>query len=440
MESAQPASPVSHTGLPPGVEVGGLGKRFVAQLIDRLLPALIVAAAAYLAVRSAGNQALSILIVGGALMLAWALVVWWGFAVRAAGPGMRLMQQQLVGFYDGRPIGWLRYLLRTLVFWGLAATGIGLVVMLIFLLLHPRKQGWHDLAAQAVVIKQRALAPPRSKAAADQRPAQRAVSETRQDQLAATSAPHGSQQYPTPQPLTPPPGVDANYSSMPGPPPGSGGGPPYGNPYADAEPQPPATDYSAASAGSNPYRAQPGEQAPIDTAAVGGAVAPQPVAPRESVPPSGAQTGRSGFAASPGEAPLGDEAATSTARVRQVAVPGPRDEHAQTGWVAVLDDGREIPVNGLVLLGRNPQPHPGEEDAQLIKIADETRTVSKSHLAVSTDADGAFVVDRGSTNGSIVTTSSGVSTRCQIGERVRVAQGSIVSIGDHWLEMRRRLD
>jgi len=123
-----------------------------------------------------------------------------------------------------------------------------------------------------------------------------------------------------------------------------------------------------------------------------------------------------------------------------VAVPGPRDENAQTGWVAVLDDGREIPVNGLVLLGRNPQPHPGEEDAQLIKIADETRTVSKSHLAVSTDADGAFVVDRGSTNGSIVTTSSGVSTRCQIGERVRVAQGSIVSIGDHWLEMRRRLD
>ena len=50
----------------------------------------------------------------------------------------------------------------------------------------------------------------------------------------------------------------------------------------------------------------------------------------------------------------------------------------------MLDDGRRIALEGLVLLGRNPQPKAGEEDAQLIKIADETRTVSKSHLAVGT--------------------------------------------------------
>jgi pSer/pThr/pTyr-binding forkhead associated (FHA) protein len=103
----------------------------------------------------------------------------------------------------------------------------------------------------------------------------------------------------------------------------------------------------------------------------------------------------------------------------------------------VLDDGRELSLTGLVLLGRNPQPQPGEEDAQLIKIADETRTVSKSHLAISVDSGGVFVVDRGSTNGSTVTTSSGISTRCAAGEVVRVAEGSIVSMGDHWLEIRR---
>ena len=56
------------------------------------------------------------------------------------------------------------------------------------------------------------------------------------------------------------------------------------------------------------------------------------------------------------------------------------------GWVAVMDDGRRITIDGLVLLGRNPQPQPGEEDAQLIKLADETRTVSKSHLAIGVDA------------------------------------------------------
>ena len=103
----------------------------------------------------------------------------------------------------------------------------------------------------------------------------------------------------------------------------------------------------------------------------------------------------------------------------------------------MLDDGRRITIDGLVLLGRNPQPQPGEEDAQLIKLADETRTVSKSHLAIGVDAGGVYVVDRGSTNGSTVTTASGQSTRCTPGVRVYVDAGSIVSIGDHWLEVRR---
>jgi pSer/pThr/pTyr-binding forkhead associated (FHA) protein len=39
----------------------------------------------------------------------------------------------------------------------------------------------------------------------------------------------------------------------------------------------------------------------------------------------------------------------------------------------------------------------------LIKVADETRTVSKSHLALGVDGNGMYVIDRGSTNGSTVT-------------------------------------
>ena len=70
----------------------------------------------------------------------------------------------------------------------------------------------------------------------------------------------------------------------------------------------------------------------------------------------------------------------------------------------MLDDGRRLTIDGLVLLGRNPQPQPGEEDAQLVKLSDETRTVSKSHLAIGLDAAGLYVMDRGSTNGSTVTT------------------------------------
>jgi hypothetical protein len=107
------------------------------------------------------------------------------------------------------------------------------------------------------------------------------------------------------------------------------------------------------------------------------------------------------------------------------------------GWVAELDDGREIRIEGLVLLGRNPQPDAGEEDAQLIKLADESRTVSKTHLALGVDDAGLFVVDRGSTNGSTVTTPRRTATRCPAHTAVSVVEGSIVSIGDHWLRIRR---
>ncbi|HET9647652.1 MAG TPA: FHA domain-containing protein, partial [Microlunatus sp.] len=106
-------------------------------------------------------------------------------------------------------------------------------------------------------------------------------------------------------------------------------------------------------------------------------------------------------------------------------------------WRALLDDGREIEVDGLILLGRNPQARPGEEHASLIKIADTTRTVSKSHLEIGLNSSGLYVVDRGSTNGSTVTAVNGLSKRCTPGDPVQVEPDSIVSFGDHWLEIKR---
>ena len=55
MVSPQPAPPVNATGLPPGVEVGGLGKRFLAHLIDRLVLVLLAVAAVYLAPQVGGD-------------------------------------------------------------------------------------------------------------------------------------------------------------------------------------------------------------------------------------------------------------------------------------------------------------------------------------------------------------------------------------------------
>ena len=103
-----------------------------------------------------------------------------------------------------------------------------------------------------------------------------------------------------------------------------------------------------------------------------------------------------------------------------------------------LDDGRRLIVDrSRAARAATRGLQPGEEDAQLIKIADETRTVSKLHLAIGVDEAGLYVVDRGSTNGSTVTNPGGATRRCAPGDVVYVSEGSIVSMGDHWLEIRR---
>ena len=405
MQSPVPGRPSRETGLPPGVEVGPLGRRFVAYLIESLVPGIVGGALAVVLPGASGTVRGVLSIVGALVIVAWAIIVIYMQAEKAAGPGMRLMKLQLVGFYDGRPIGWGRVLLRAVILWLLGITGIGLVIMLITLLAHPRKQGWHDRAAKAVVIKERVLAPPRDRPAVPQHSSAR-------PEAAPTYGPvpryyPQSAPGPAPAPLAPQTGTGyppVGYPTV-GYPPGADPYPPGGYPPHAPDPYPPV---------------QPTPAPAVPTAAP--AVAPNagpPVVAQSASPSPSSQA--------PSPVP------TSGPSAPPAAEPAP----PALDWVAVLDDGRRLTVDRLVLLGRNPRPQPGEEDAQLVKLADETRTVSKVHLAIGLDAAGLFVVDRGSTNGSTVTNPGGASKRCQPGEVVYVSAGSIVSMGDHWLEIRR---
>ena len=418
MASAQ--SGPTATGLPPGVEVGPLGKRFAAHVIDSLVPAVIsgVATGVALTVDSDGVL-IGVLVVAGVLMLAWALLVWWMFAVRAAGPGMRLMKLQLVGFSDGRPIGWGRFLLRAVVLFALGLTGIGTILMLVFLVMHPRKQGWHDLAANSVVIKERVLPPSRPRAAAV-------------PQQGTSRTPIESQRRSAPRPVATAPGPYQPQTTSAHP------------PQQPAGPQQPRHRGQPA-----PYGQQPaGPQQPRDRGQptpYGQQPAPhsgQP-RPRQATPP-GPQQGTPGERGSEPTAPVlvpGPPSTLPPSETGDRAVAAQRaEEHRQvrTEWYVVLDDGRLIEVESTVLIGRNPQARVGEEDAQLIKISDEGRTVSKSHLAVGLNDRGLYVMDRGSTNGSTVTSLDGRSHRCTPGDAVAVEAGAIVSFGDHWLEVKRR--
>lgn len=414
MAVAQPGQPSRDTGLPPGVEVGSVGRRVAAYLIEALVPAIVAGVLGALLPGASGSLRAVLSIVGALLVVGWGLLLWYLLAERAAGPGMRLMRIQLVGFYDGRPVGWVRVLLRGLIFAGLSATGIGLLVMLVFLVLHPRKQGWHDLAVKAVVIKERILPPPGTRPAVAQHvavtpepaPSMSAPPPPSYAPVAGYgSAPPAPAQAPyRPAPGGPAPGGPGSAGPAPGGPPG---GPPpgYGPAGPPSAPEPMAPLVPPTGLGHPPRNEQP--------------YAVPPPGPERPAPPPPSHRGSHA-------ATFGD--------TRPMPATGPPPPRAD--WHAVLDDGRRLVIDHLVLLGRNPQPAPGEEDAELVKVADETRTVSKLHLAVGVDAAGLYVVDRGSTNGSTVTTPDGATRRCVPGETVYVAPGSIVSMGDHWLEVR----
>jgi len=367
MESPVAGSPQADTGLPPGVQVGPLGARLVAYVLDLLVPAAVA-----LLLVSTGTGRPLFMVAAVVVIVGWAVFIWQSTATRAASLGMRAMNIQLVGFFDGRPIGWGRVLLRNLIFGVLALTGVGLVVMLVLLLLHPRKQGWHDQATQSVIIKARALAPRHQPAAIDQARSVEGPAAPVSVTVSGTSGPAAAVTGP------PPPAATAPLA-----------------PVAPAPLVPPSSHGPEI----RPQRSELGPRPLPDGLAPGLAPRAQPRSTSPSPP-------------GPGAAPLGK-------------------------WVMKLDDGRQMSIDGLVLLGRNPQPQPGEEDAQLIKLADQTRTVSKSHLAVGLDDAGVYVMDRGSTNGSIVTAPDGTATRCQAGDVVPVEPGSIVSMGDHWLEISR---
>ena len=429
METPVQGRPNRETGLPPGVEVGPLGKRFVAFLINLSVPVIVSLALVFLLPSTTGALRLTLGLIGAVIMIGWLVLVWYTLAVRAASPGLRAMKLQVVGFLDGRPIGPARVFLRAVVFWVLCITGIGLLIMLIMMLRHPRKQGWHDIAVTAVMIKQRQLAPPvqpaRAATAAQQEsPAQVGNSQPQPSGVRAAAPPSYA-----PGPGYAPAGSPVPPGPQPGMAPASSGAP-----YAAAVPPALAAPY-----GGNAYAA-PAHGSPYGPPAYGSSPTPQPSGgelhpPGQPGGPMSPTPQRSPAGASPAYEDL-PEYAVSPGDFEDQSAVGPRSPYVQD-WSILLDDGRRIAVEGLVLLGRNPQPKAGEEDAQLIKIADETRTVSKSHLAVGVDAGGLYIVDRGSTNGSTVSTTNGMSSRCRAGEMVRVGDGAIVSIGDHWLEITR---
>ncbi|MFY9713617.1 MAG: FHA domain-containing protein, partial [Microbacterium sp.] len=120
--------------------------------------------------------------------------------------------------------------------------------------------------------------------------------------------------------------------------------------------------------------------------------------------------------------------------VPEPAASGAEPTPAGVRAVLVLDNGDRIEVRGTTIFGRSPSAAAGEGEAHLVRVHDDTRSVSKTHIAVIPARRCVFVVDRASTNGSAVVR-NGSETALVAGHPAEVQLGDTVRFGDRTLQV-----
>jgi len=155
---------------PTGVTVAGLGSRALVNILDLAPLALLGALVSILAAQNVPTTTLVVEIAASVLGLAWLVVLWWAYATRGQGPAATWLRIRVLRLADGQPLGWGMWFLRAVVWYASMIVPIVWLVLVVQMMLHPRRRGWHDLAGQSVVVHATGLAPP-----AQLEPAQRPV-------------------------------------------------------------------------------------------------------------------------------------------------------------------------------------------------------------------------------------------------------------------------
>ncbi|MCC4248637.1 DUF5684 domain-containing protein [Microbacterium testaceum] len=106
-------------------------------------------------------------------------------------------------------------------------------------------------------------------------------------------------------------------------------------------------------------------------------------------------------------------------------------------WALVPPNGAPIDLTSdVVILGRRPAEDASHPDAQLVVIADETRTVSKTHARLQLKGETWYVTDLDSTNGVLFATLMGTEVEAPPGEEIEA--GERFFLGDAEVRLTRR--
>jgi uncharacterized RDD family membrane protein YckC len=477
-EAWPPPPPTARTGsLGPVGFVGyaTFGRRVGAYILDAI-PYLIIAAIGYTWALSAFSAALRgrvvslslpyLLLLFGPLLYA---VVLWAMAAKGNSPGNALLGIRVVrdnGALPGVGLGLGRLLLK------------GLLIGITFYIgaFSPlwdktgRRKGWWDSACKTVVLNRDAVDAYRaavgaagSAAAASAYPLPDAYPPDASSASASAGASSGWPQAAPEQPWVPDQGLGYSPTAGPGSTPLAGPGFPAAAGMPGVTDDRPAWDIAPVPAPDRVGAARPAAPAPVATwgdrpadpampsfAPAAGPPPPPPPpagpAARHAAPPAADPGPEAGLPwASPAEPSvissvpgIGSswvtppaEASPDQTRLRVAPLePG-------SGWVVELDDGRMLTLAGKLILGRDPSALPEDGDATPVPIADDSRSVSKTHLLLEVGPSGMQVTDRHSTNGVVVVT-AGVDLSCVPGVPTPLPDGSTVRFGDRSLRVRRQ--
>jgi pSer/pThr/pTyr-binding forkhead associated (FHA) protein len=101
-------------------------------------------------------------------------------------------------------------------------------------------------------------------------------------------------------------------------------------------------------------------------------------------------------------------------------------------FVLQFSTGESFTVHGSGLIGRNPQPEPGEFFDHLVRVLDTGKSVSKTHLEFGQESGAFWLKDRFSGNGTIIREPDISARRAEPDRRYRVMRGTRVDIGEQF--------
>lgn len=115
----------------------------------------------------------------------------------------------------------------------------------------------------------------------------------------------------------------------------------------------------------------------------------------------------------------------------------PPGRRAAPRWRVAFDSGETFVVEGLALVGRDPEARHGEQVRHLVALRSDDMSLSKTHAQFQVASDGVLVVmDRGSTNGSVLVR-QGVGRELAPGRPATLLDGDRVRFGDREMRVTR---